>query len=274
MYEEPYRWVEAVGNRRTYLDEQFKQGSPVVALAYEGGLLLTTVSKGTPKVYEIYDRIALAGMGHPTDLEKIRFNLLEMAHTEGFNRSPSDVTGARLVKYGVAPLIKQAFEEVFKAPFIVKILLAELGQKREKDAFLTINYDGTFEETTGYAVLAAMPAVQKEMTAYLRQEGAANLSLEQAVGVTLRAWALGDRAQQREVDESNQPSESGASSGRAALPTDAATLLAHLRSTVGEKMIECAVLERNYPGTSKYRALKTDELGRLLPKDLRQSVTG
>lgn len=274
MYEEPYRWVEAVGNRRTYLDEQFKQGSPVVALAYDDGLLLTTVSKGTPKLYEIYDRIALAGMGHPADLEKLRFNLLEMAHTEGFNRSPSDVTGARLVKYGVAPVIKQAFEEVFKAPFIVKILLAELGQKRERDAFLTINYDGTFEETTGCAVLAAAPTVQKEMTAYLRQEAGSALSLEQAVGIALRAWALGDRAQQQAVEESNRSDDARKSSGAVALPTDAATLLAHLRSTVGEKMIECAVLERNYPGTSKYRALKADELGRLLPKDLRQAVTG
>ncbi len=45
MYEEPYRWVEAVGNRRQYLDDQFKQGSSVVALAYDGGILLTTVSK-------------------------------------------------------------------------------------------------------------------------------------------------------------------------------------------------------------------------------------
>ena len=26
MYEEPYKWVEAVGNRRQYLDDQFKQG--------------------------------------------------------------------------------------------------------------------------------------------------------------------------------------------------------------------------------------------------------
>ena len=100
MYEEPYRWVEAVANRRQYLDEQFKQGSPVVALTYDGGILLTTVSKGTPKLYEIYDRLALGGMGHPTDLEKLRFSLLEMAHVEGFNRSPSDVTGSRLVKYG------------------------------------------------------------------------------------------------------------------------------------------------------------------------------
>src|SRR5262249_18146722 len=170
MYEEPYKWVEAVGNRRHYLDEQFKQGSPVVALAYETGILLLTVSRGTPKLYEIYDRLALGGMGHPADLEKLRFSLLEMAHVEGFNRSPSDVTGSRMVKYGIAPVIKQAFEEVFKAPFIIKILLAELGQKADKDSFLTINYDGTFEEGARCAVLAATPTVEQEMTAYLRQQ--------------------------------------------------------------------------------------------------------
>ena len=267
MYEEPYRWVEAVGNRRTYLDEQFKQGSPVVALAYDSGIALVTVSKGTPKLYEIYDRIALGGLGHPADLEKLRFSLLEMAHTEGFNRSPSDVTGSRLVKYGIAPVIKQAFEEVYKAPFILKVLLAELGQKPRKDTLLTINYDGTFEETTGCAVLAATPAVQKEMTSYLRQEMSASLSLAQAVGAALRAWALGDRAQgqasedKERGDEKQQPAAKPAS-------MDAASLSAHLREQVAGKTVECAVLDRNQPGTSKYRALSSDELGRLLPNDL------
>ena len=100
MYEEPYRWVEAVGNRRHYLDEQFRKGSPVVAASYAEGIVLVTFSRGTPKLYEIYDRLAFAGMGHPADLEKLRFTLLEMAHVEGFNRSPSDVTGARLMKNG------------------------------------------------------------------------------------------------------------------------------------------------------------------------------
>src|SRR5687767_15298074 len=170
MYEEPYKWVEAVGNRRQYLDEQFIHGSPVVALAYDAGIVLLTVSRGTPKLYEIYDRLALGGMGHPADLEKLRFTILELAHTEGFNRSPSDVTGARLVKYGLAPVIKQAFEEVYKAPFIVKMLVAELGQKPEKDALLTINYDGTFEETTGRAVLAATTTVQAKMLTYLKEQ--------------------------------------------------------------------------------------------------------
>lgn len=273
MYEEPYRWVEAVGNRRAYLDEQFKQGSPVVALSYDSGILLATVSKGTPKLYEIYDRIALGGMGHPADLEKLRFSLLEMAHTEGFNRSPSDVTGARLVKYGVAPAIKQAFEEVYKAPFILKILLAELGHKPAKDVLLTINYDGTFEEMTGCAVLAATPAVQKDMVSYLRPELSLSsaLSLAQAVALALRVWALGDHAQRQAADDKDQ-SDDKEGAAEKATAMDAAVLSAHLRESIGEKTIECAVLDRNQPGTSKYRALTADELGRLLPADVKGAL--
>ncbi len=274
MYEEPYRWVEAVGNRRQYLDEQFKQGSPVVALTYEGGILLVTVSKGTPKLYEIYDRLALGGMGHPTDLEKLRFSLLEMAHVEGFNRSPSDVTGSRLVKYGIAPVIKQAFEEVYKAPFIVRILVAELGQRPEKDALLTINYDGTFEETTGCAVLAATPAAQTKMTAYLKEQQSATLSLEQALDLALRAWAIGSLVHQQEESDQRietEPQPSGASSSAAAVPS-ADVLREHVRTIAGGRTIECAVLEREAPGTSKYRLLKQADLARLLPKALQSVV--
>lgn len=275
MYEEPYRWVEAVGNRRTYLDEQFKQGSPVVALTYDSGILLTTVSKGTPKLYEIYDRIALAGMGHPADLEKLRFNLLEMAHVEGFNRSPSDVTGSRLVKYGIAPVIKQAFEEVFKAPFIVQILLAELGQKPEKDSLLTINYDGSFEETSGSAVLAATGLAKQKMLDYLKGHATTARGLDQAAILALRTWAIGSLAHEQETDgeKTEQERGGGSDSTSKAAPPDHAVLTAHLREVLSNKTLECAVMDRQQPGTSKYRALKATELARLLPKDLQPAVT-
>ena len=234
------------------------------------------MSKGTAKLYEIYDRLALGGMGHPTDLEKLRFSLLEMAHVEGFNRSPSDVTGSRLVKYGIAPVIKQAFEEVYKAPFIVRILVAELGLKPEKDALLTINYDGTFEETTGRAVLAATPAVQTKMVSYLKEQTPATLSLEQALDLALRTWAIGSLAhQQDEADQQAEakPPTSGAGSSAAAIPSSD-TLLSHVRGIVGERTIECAILDRLAPGTSKYRALKQADLSRLLPKALQSVVVG
>lgn len=264
MYEEPYRWIEAIGNRRQYLDDQFKQGSPVIGVAYDTGILLLTMSKGTPKLYEIYDRLAFGGMGHPADLEKLRFNLLEMAHVEGFNRSPSDVTGSRMVKYGIAPVIKQAFEEVFKAPFIVKILLAELSQKAGKDRFLTINYDGIFEEKSQYGVVAASAVIEEQMTAYLRQH--LPVSLEQAVGAAVRTWAVGDRAQRHVLKESGAEGED--KDGFDLRSTDEEALSAHMRQCLAERTIECAVLDRHTQGDSKYRTLEPDEVERLLPDDL------
>jgi proteasome alpha subunit len=269
MYEEPYRWVEAVGNRRQYLDEQFAQGSPVVGVACDQGILLMTMSKGTTKLYEIYDRLAFGGMGHPADLEKLRFTLLEMAHVEGFNRSASDVTGSRLLKYGMAPVVKQAFEEVFKAPFIVKILLAELSQKAGKDGFLTINYDGVFEEKCQFAVLAATSSVEQRMMAYLRQQSIA--SLKEAVDVAIRTWAVGDRAQ-RQIHETRGDHENAKESSDQPA-TDSQALLSHVRQCMAEKSIECALLDRHMPGTSKYRTLESGELGTLLPKDLSSAIT-
>ena len=274
MYEEPYRWVEAVVNRRQYLDEQFRQGSPVVALSYAEGALLITVSRGMPKLYEVYDRIALGGMGHPADLEKLRFSLLEMAHLEGFNRSPADVTAGRLMKYGLAPVVKQAFEEVYKAPFIVKILLVELGLKPGRDSFLTVDYDGSFDEATGSAVLAATSTVRERMVAYLKHAGSVrSASLEQALEQALKAWAVGSLAQQMEPDE--EPGEGQKEGPDSAPPTSDGqppgdpTLFAHLREVLAERTIECIVLERNLPGSSKYRAVAQDDLTQLLPPTLR-----
>lgn len=274
MYEEPYRWVEAVGNRRQYLDEQFRQGSPVVALSYAEGALLLTVSRGMPKLYEVYDRIALGGMGHPADLEKLRFSLLEMAHLEGFNRSPADVTAGRLMKYGLAPVVKQAFEEIYKAPFIVKILLVELGLKPGRDSFLTVDYDGSFDEATGSAVLAATSTVRERMVAYLKHAGSVrSASLEQALEQALKAWAVGSLAQQMEPDE--EPGEGQKEGPDSAPPASDGqppgdpTLFAHLREVLAERTIECIVLERNLPGSSKYRAVTQDDLTQLLPPTLR-----
>ena len=193
MYEEPYRWVEAVGNRRQYLDEQFKQGSPVVALAYDAGHSLLTVSKGTPKLYEIYDRLALGGMGHPADLEKLRFTLLEMAHVEGFNRSPSDVTGKPHGEVWIAPVIKQAFEEVYKAPFIVKILSGGTRAESREGVFLVINYDGTFEEE--YTIVRSLLRQDRLSRTWCPISGN-NRRTRILAGPggrhALRAWAVGD----------------------------------------------------------------------------------
>lgn len=272
MYEEPYRWVEAVGNRRQYLDDQLRQGSPVVALSYAEGTVLLTFSKGTPKLYEIYDRIGLAGMGHPADLEKLRFTLLDMAHMEGFQRSPGDVTGSRLVKYGLAPVIKQAFEEIFRAPFIIKILLAELGAKPEQDHFLTVDYDGAFEETPGWAVLGATPEIQRHMMAYVKSQiPQPPPTLQVSVETALQTWAIGSLHQTQEELKPAEPNKSDPATTMQNDPAfDETKILDHLRDTLSEKTLECAVLERNAPGSSKYRPLSPEETRSLLPTVLQE----
>src|SRR5713101_2656436 len=141
MIEEPYRWVEAIANRREYIEDQLRRGSPVVLLNYTDGLLLLTVSRETRKIFEIYDRIAFAALGHPADIERMRLVAIDLAHIEGFNRAVNDVSLRRLVNFGMSPALKQAFEHIFGAPFIVKMLLAELGDDAEHDFIVKLDYD-------------------------------------------------------------------------------------------------------------------------------------
>ena len=65
MIEEPYRWVEAVANRREYIEHQLAGGSPMVALTYADGILFLTLSRERQKIFEIYDRIAMGAHGAP-----------------------------------------------------------------------------------------------------------------------------------------------------------------------------------------------------------------
>ena len=268
MYEEPYRWIEAVNNRRQYLDDQLKQGSPIVALSYADGILLLTVSRGTPKLYEIYDRLALGGMGHPADLEKLRFHLLDMAHLEGFNRSPADVTGPRLLKNGLAPTIKQAFEEIFKAPFIAKLLLAELGSSKERDQFLSVDYDGTFDEASTCLAVAGTPSIQATLVEYMHtQIGKTLPALKEAVHIALQTWAMGDLLHHNIPTEQNTKEEGG---GTLATPVSAEQfrdedIHNHLRQKFPQYTLECTLLDRTLPGVSKYRVLSPEEMTDLLP---------
>jgi hypothetical protein len=98
--------------------------------------------------------------------------------------------------------------------------------------------------------------------------------LEQALDLALRTWAIGSLAhQQEEADQQAEakPPTSGAGSSAAAIPSSD-TLIAHVRGIAGERTIECAVLDRQAPGTSKYRLLKPADLSSLLPKTFQSVV--
>ena len=133
MTEEPYRWLEAVANRREYVREQLKGGTPVLAASLEEGILLLGVGGGQSKVFELFDRQALGGLGHPADLERIRQAAIDAAHVEAFTRAPEDVSLRRLVSFGLGPQLKTNFEQIFSAPYLAELLLAELGPEPERE---------------------------------------------------------------------------------------------------------------------------------------------
>lgn len=233
MFEEPYRWVDAVSNRREYLDEQLKSGSPVVALPCQEGILLLTLSSGTQKLYEIYDRIALGAIGHPADVERLRNVVLDMAHVEGFNRSPSDVTARRLIQFGLAPMVKQAFEEVTHAPYIIRLLIAELNPS-DKPALFTLNYDGIFKEESQGIVLAPDSESAERTQEEMKTLGDTHSRpMAECFQDALKLWGLGESTHEK--------------------------LDTHLKQSLKDRTIEAALLSSSLPGASKYRLLTTDE---------------
>src|SRR4030081_685337 len=142
MIEEPYRWVEAVANRAEYIETQLAAGSPIVAVGDRDGILFLTLGKTRQKLFEIYDRIAMGAIGHPGDIERLRMAAIELASTEGFTRSAADVSLRRLAHYSLSPILKTAFEQVYGAPYLARLLFAEIGAKEEEELCLRLDYDG------------------------------------------------------------------------------------------------------------------------------------
>ncbi|MDB6018575.1 MAG: hypothetical protein JWR19_3064 [Pedosphaera sp.] len=189
MTEEPYRWLEAVANRREYVRDQLKGGSPAFAVSLPEGILLLGVGSGQSKVFELFDRHALAGLGHPADIEKIRQAAIDAAHTESFTRAPEDVSLRRLVSFGMSPQLKTNFEQIFAAPFLVELLLAEIGAEPDKDLLLRLYFDGGFRfQTGGVMVVASQPEPEAAAQGWLNRELAGRQDRREVADLLLQAW--------------------------------------------------------------------------------------
>src|SRR5438105_8047612 len=142
MIEEPYRWVEAIANRSEYIETQLATGSPIAAVGYRDGILFLTLGRNRQKLFEIYDRIAMGAIGHPGDIERLRLAAIELASAEGFTLSAADVSLRRLAYYSLSPVMKNAFEQIYGAPFLARLIFVEIGSSPEADLFLALEYDG------------------------------------------------------------------------------------------------------------------------------------
>ena len=254
MLDEPYRWVEAMRNRREYLEDQLKSASPVVSTAYENGLLLLTTTPGPRKLFEIYNQVAFAAIGHPADIEKLRKAMIDIAHVEAFNFSARDVTLQRLVNFGIGPLMKTAFDEIFRSPYIARVLVAELDPLESQETFYTIDSDGSFANSGDGAAVTGISDRAEVAMAYQLAGGNGNgspqsgRSLDQALQRSLEVWAVGRLS----PDDSSGGEEGG--------EPQADQIENCIRETLQLQRVEAAVLDRSLPMKTKFRLLSTDEL--------------
>jgi len=189
MTEEPYRWLEAIANRREYVLNQIKDGSPVLAISLDAGILVVGVGTGQGKVFEVFDRQAVAGLGHPADLERLRQALIDAAHLEAFTRAAEDVTLRRLVAFNLGPQLKTAFEQIFAPPFLVRLLLAELGREPAGDTLMKLSFDGSFAAVPGRcAVVAGQAEMEAGAEEDLARAIAPNAAIDEAGARLLSAW--------------------------------------------------------------------------------------
>jgi proteasome alpha subunit len=257
MIEEPYRWVEAIANRREYIEAQLAPGSPIASLGYRDGILFLTVGQTRQKIFEIYDRIAMGAIGHPGDIERLRMAAIELASAEGFTRSATDVSLRRLAHYSLSPVMKSAFEQVYGPPYLARMLFAEVGEQPEEDLFLRVEYDGEIaangatyaQARQDFAALSGTQQSRELMEAFLASQHARDANLESALNSALDAWSIGHMNLQTS-DAKELPERSA--------------VRKHRQEQLANAGIEAAVLERDAGSAIRYRSLSDSKLRPLI----------
>ena len=188
MTDEPYRWLETIEHRREYIRDQLKGGTPVVAISRPEGILLIGLGQGQTKVFEVYDRHALAAFGHPVDIERVRQMIIEAAHVEGFTRSPEDVTLRRLINFSLSPKLKGAFDQIFAPAVIVETVLAEVNASPETDLIARVHFDGEADYKSGGIVVAGQkPETEKAMVDWLEKSIKKTDSIRRVASLVVQA---------------------------------------------------------------------------------------
>jgi len=253
MFEEPFRWMEAISTRHSYVREKLGKGQPVIGVPHDEGAVIFGFSPQPGKIFEIYDRIALGGLGHPADVERLRMTLLDMAHAEGFNRSAQDVTIGRLLQFGLAPALKQNFEEVQRAPYLIQMLLAEINQEGEAE-FFRINYDGYWEKFKKGTVIAGDSKVTDYLQKEIENTDFASFNLDKALQLALSLWEE-SRKKNKVEDELESVTEDGSE-----VDEEAENLPVTLAEAFDRWNLEVAVLNSNTGRKCLYRALSENEI--------------
>jgi proteasome alpha subunit len=251
----PFDYNEATRHRRDSVEDRLREGSPVVGISFDKGLLLLTVRRTQRKVFEVYDRLIYSAIGNQSDIESIRVGAIDVAHKEGYDRSPDDVTIQRIVGFALSPPLKRLFGDTWNAqPAVIRALFGELGPTPENDLFFVLNYDGEYSQHQTFAAVAGTQEAEDRMVLTLMGVGP-DTTREQALERAIKAWGVGAMESRRrqigEEDEDENPLRDIDEDEQVA---------GFLRTELKTGEVEAGILERFSTRESKFRLLTDGDL--------------
>ena len=262
-----YDWNNALQQRNEYVEDRLKDGSPVVAVSFAEGILLLTLRREQRKIFEVYDRLIMGALGKQSDIESLRLAAIDMAHKEGFERSPDDVSIQRLVGFSLSPAVKRVYNDQNSIPLTVRAIFAEMHQKQEDDHLFVLGYDGEFKTLSKAAVAAGTNYAEQQALDFLKE---ANLETrDDALRAALTAWGIGrarlSPKKDKDEDDDFDPLAERRSDDSAPRASDDPTVA--LKEALKDGLtIEAALLERRTSRESKFRLLKESEISPFLPE--------
>lgn len=140
-------------DRADYARRNIARGRPVIALAYDGGIVFVTEnpSRALHKISEIYDRIAFAATGRYNEFENLRVAGVRYADLRGYSYDRTDVT-ARALANAYAQTLGAVFTTEQK-PLEVEIVVGEVGGSSEQDQIYRLTYDGSVADERGFVAI-------------------------------------------------------------------------------------------------------------------------
>ena len=257
-----YDWNQALQQRNEYVADRIKDGSPIVAVSFDDGILILTLRTAQQrKVFDIYDRIIMGALGKQSDIESLRLAAIDNTHKEGFERSPDDVSLQRLVGFALSPAIKRVYNDQQTIPLTVRAVFAELGKTADADHLFVLGFDGEFAVKKGVAVAAGNPVAETEAEKILTEAQPATIS--DALKAAITAWGVGKTTfTQPETKPGDRDRRDDDEDDDDAKPVTPEQSIRDLLATGGT--VEAGLLSRTTRRETKFRLLEAGEVEPLL----------
>lgn len=256
-----YDWNQSLQQRNEYVEDRLKDGSPIVAVSFEDGILLLTLrSAQGRKIFDIYDRIIMGALGKQSDIESVRLAAIDNTHKEGFERSPDDVSVQRLVGFALSPAIKRLYNDQTTIPLTIRALFAEMGKTADDDNLFVLGYDGEFAAKKNGAVAAGTPFAETEAEKTLTDAKPDTIS--DALKAAIEAWGVGKATLAPNAEPKKSEYDRDRDDEDDDKPADPAQSIRDFLAAGGT--VEAGILSRTTRRESKFRLLEAGEIEPLL----------